>query len=95
MITVPAGVRIYLALGATDMCKEYDGLALLLQEVLRADPFSGPRQSLRLIPTALRHELFCPGSGCDGLDAIWPGDGGVPGSALGVDNGVVAVINSL
>jgi transposase len=41
VITVPAGVRIYLALGATDMRKGFDGLALLVQEVLRADPFSG------------------------------------------------------
>ena len=41
MITVPAGVRIDLALGATDMRKGFDGLALLVQEVLRADPFSG------------------------------------------------------
>ena len=41
MITVPAGVRIHLALGATDMRKGFDGLSLLVQEVLRADPFSG------------------------------------------------------
>ncbi len=41
MITVPAGVRIHLALGATDMRKGFDGLALLVQEVLRGDPFSG------------------------------------------------------
>src|SRR5512141_2394785 len=41
MILVPAGVRVYLALGATDMRKGFDGLSLLAQEVLRADPFSG------------------------------------------------------
>ena len=41
MITVPAGVRIHLALGATDMSKGLDGLSLLVQEVLRQDPFSG------------------------------------------------------
>ena len=41
MITVPAGVRIHLALGPTDMRKGFDGLALQVQEVLRADPFSG------------------------------------------------------
>lgn len=41
MITVPAGVRVYLALGTTDMRKGFDGLALLAQEVLRKDPFSG------------------------------------------------------
>ena len=41
MITVPAGVRIHLALGTTDMRKGFDGLALLVREVLRADPFGG------------------------------------------------------
>lgn len=41
MIVIPAGVRIHLALGATDMRKGMDGLALLVQQVLRQDPFSG------------------------------------------------------
>lgn len=41
MIPVPAGVRIYLAMGATDMRKGFDGLALLVQEVLKKDPYSG------------------------------------------------------
>ncbi len=47
MITVPAGARIYLALGTTDMRKGFDGLAPLAQEVLRADPFSGHLLILR------------------------------------------------
>jgi transposase len=41
MITVPAGVRIYLAMGPTDMRKGFDGLSMLVQEVLKLDPFSG------------------------------------------------------
>jgi transposase len=41
MITVPAGVRVYLALGVTDMRKGFDGLSVRTQEVLREDPFSG------------------------------------------------------
>ena len=41
MITVPAGVRIYLAMGATDMRKGFDGLSVLAQEVLKQNPFSG------------------------------------------------------
>ena len=41
MITVPAGVRVYLALGPTDMRKGFDGLSARAQEVLREDPFSG------------------------------------------------------
>ena len=38
MITVPAGVRIYLACGVTDMRKGFDGLSMLAQEVLKQDP---------------------------------------------------------
>jgi transposase len=41
MITVPAGVRVFLAMGPTDMRKGFDGLSVLTQEVLRQDPFSG------------------------------------------------------
>ena len=41
MITVPAGVRIYLACGVTDMRKGFDGLSMLAQEVLKQEPFSG------------------------------------------------------
>ena len=41
MILVPAGVRVHIALGVTDMRKGLDGLAMLVQEVLEQDPFSG------------------------------------------------------
>lgn len=41
MLTVPAGVRVYLAMGPTDMRKGMDGLAMLAQEVLKQDPFVG------------------------------------------------------
>lgn len=41
MITVPAGVKIYLACGVTDMRKGFDGLSILAQDVLKQDPFSG------------------------------------------------------
>lgn len=41
MISVPGGVRVYLALGRTDMRKGFDGLALQVQEVLKKDPYSG------------------------------------------------------
>lgn len=41
MITVPAGTRVYLAMGPTDMRKGFNGLSVLVQEVLREDPFSG------------------------------------------------------
>jgi transposase len=41
MIAIPAGVRVYLAMGPTDMRKGFDGLAGLAQEALKQDPFSG------------------------------------------------------
>ncbi len=41
MIPVPAGVRVWLATGRTDMRKGFDGLALLVQETLRQDPHKG------------------------------------------------------
>jgi len=41
MITVPAGVRVYLAMGPTDMRKGIDSLSVLVQELLKLDPFCG------------------------------------------------------
>lgn len=37
----PSGVKVHLALGFIDMRKGIDGLAMLVQGVLRQDPFSG------------------------------------------------------
>jgi IS66 Orf2 like protein len=41
MLIIPSGVKIHLALGRTDMRKGFDSLAVLVQEVLKKDPFSG------------------------------------------------------
>ncbi len=41
MIAVPTGVRVYLAAGATDMRKGFDGLAMVVQASLGRDPFAG------------------------------------------------------
>ena len=41
MMIVPAGVKVHLAVGVTDMRKGMDGLAALVQETLHKDPFSG------------------------------------------------------
>lgn len=35
------GVRVYVAVGHTDMRKSINGLSLLVEDVLAADPFSG------------------------------------------------------
>jgi transposase len=41
MIPVPSGEQVWLATGFTDMRKGFDGLAALVQDHLRRDPFSG------------------------------------------------------
>ena len=41
MIGLPAGTRVWLAAGVTDMRKGFDGLAALVQTVLQQNPFSG------------------------------------------------------
>ena len=41
MIAFPAGVRVWLATGHTDMRRGFDGLALMVQEKLKHDPHSG------------------------------------------------------
>lgn len=41
MIGLPAGTRVWLAAGLTDMRKGFDGLAMLAQSALMQDPFSG------------------------------------------------------
>ena len=45
MTLLPPGVKVHLAFGYTDMRKGMDGLALLVQEVLQADPFSATSSS--------------------------------------------------
>ena len=41
MIALPAGVRVWLAAGVTDVRKGMDGLAALVQTTLSENPFSG------------------------------------------------------
>ena len=41
MIAIPSGVRVYLAMGPTDMRKGFAGLSVLAQDTLKQDPFSG------------------------------------------------------
>ena len=41
MIPIPAGVRVWIATGHTDMRKGMPGLALLVQEALKRDPYGG------------------------------------------------------
>ena len=41
MIPVPSGVRVWLAVGHTDMRRGMHGLARVVQEALGRDPFAG------------------------------------------------------
>ena len=41
MLSLPPSVRIFLARGVTDMRKQIDGLAALVEHVLEEDPLSG------------------------------------------------------
>ena len=41
MIPVPSGVRVWLAVGATDMRRGMNGLSLQVQEALQRDPHGG------------------------------------------------------
>ena len=41
MIPVPSGVRVWLAMGSTDMRKGMNGLALQVQQALERDPHGG------------------------------------------------------
>jgi transposase len=41
MIAPPAGVKIWLAAGVTDMRRGFDGLAAVVAQHLKLDPFSG------------------------------------------------------
>ncbi len=63
MMLVPSGVRVHIALGVTDLRKGLDGLAMLVQEVLKQDPFSGHLFALRGRKANLIKILFWDGSG--------------------------------
>ena len=41
MISLPSGVRVWIASGRTDMRRGMNGLALQVQEALRRDPHTG------------------------------------------------------
>jgi transposase len=41
MIPVPSGVRVWLAVGRTDMRRGMNGLALQVQQALGRDPYAG------------------------------------------------------
>jgi len=63
MMIIPSGVRVHVALGYTDMRKGLDGLAMLVQQVLAKDPFSGHLFAFRGKRADLIKILFWDGNG--------------------------------
>ena len=41
MLSFPASVRIFVAVGVTDMRKSFDGLSAVAREIMKLDPLSG------------------------------------------------------
>lgn len=77
MIGPPSGVRIYLACGATDMRKGAIGLAMLVQQGLSDNPFSGAVFAFRGRNAGLLKVLWHDGIGLCLLTKrlerfIWP-----------------------
>src|SRR5262249_37535624 len=80
MITPAPGARVWFAAGFTDMRKGFDGLAMLVQEKLKRDPFCGQisvfrapwescdigRLSLKIPAASASYHLAKPGNFTDG-----------------------------
>ena len=58
MIPVPSGVRVWLATGHTDMRKGFPGLAVLVQETLKRDPFDGNLFIFAGVAANQRHSAY-------------------------------------
>ncbi|WP_410051248.1 IS66 family insertion sequence element accessory protein TnpB [Bradyrhizobium sp. SZCCHNR1011] len=83
---VPAGVKVHLALGYTDIRKGMDGLAMLAQDTLKKDPFSGHLFAFRGKKASIPKVLFSDGNGLclftkriDQGDLMWPAMAGYDG----------------
>ena len=66
MTLLPRGVKVHLAFDYIDMRKGIDGLAMLVQGVLRQDPFSGICSCFAAArPISLRSSIgMAPASAC-------------------------------
>ena len=63
MIPLPPSTRIFLACGATDMRKGFDGLAVMTQQVLEQSPHSGALFAFRCKRGDLVKLLWYDGQG--------------------------------
>lgn len=79
MMVVPAGVKVHLALGYSSMRKGMPGLAAMVQETLKKDPYSGHLFVFRGKNAAMLKILFWDGNGLclftkrlDRGEFVWP-----------------------
>ena len=63
MMIIPSGVKVHLAVGKTDMRKGMDGLAAIVQETLKQEPYSGHLFVFRGSKASLIKILFWDGTG--------------------------------
>jgi transposase len=63
MNLIPAGIKVHMAVGYTDLRKGLDGLAVLVEQVLEKDPFSGHMFVFRGRRADMIKVLFWDGSG--------------------------------
>jgi transposase len=71
MIPVPSGVRVWLAVGRTDMRKGMNGLALQVQEALGRDPHAGDLYVFRGARGGLIKSSGTMGSACRSTRSGW------------------------
>lgn len=98
MMIAPAGVKVHLALGVTDMRKGMEGLAALIQETLKLDVFSGHLFVFRGRKANIVKILFWDGTGLclftkrleKGVFA-WPMLGAM-GDAVALSSGQLALL---
>jgi transposase len=98
MMLMPAGVKVHLALGVTDMRKGMDGLATLVQETLKKDPFSGHLFAFRGQRANMIKILFWDGTGLclftkriDRGHFVWPRIA-VPGDTIPLTTAQLAML---
>jgi hypothetical protein len=72
MIPLPAGVRVWLATGHTDMRKGFPSLALQVQEILHREPLSGHLFCFRGRRGNLLKVIWHDGQGAHSDDADQP-----------------------
>lgn len=95
MTLLPQGVKVHLAFGYTDMRKGIDGLAMLVQSVLRQDPFSGHLFVFRGRKANLIKIVFWDGTGLclftKRLDFLWPSNV-EPGETLALSSAQLSML---